>query len=124
VLRKKVLRRCLRNQKKIIRIIKKADKYASCRDFFVELKLLTLPSIIIKQNCIYVKEHLNRFITNVSSFEYNLRNRKMLPPSKNSIENYKINIYNHLPNEIKDAPPKEFASKLKEFLLKKWFLLN
>ena len=43
----------------------------------------------------------------------------MLPPSKNSIENFKINIYNHWPNEIKDAPPKEFTSKLKEFLFKK-----
>ena len=85
---------------------------------------LSLSLFIIKQNCIYVKEHLNRFITDVSSFEYNLRNRKMLPPSKNSIENFKTNIYNHSPNEIKDAPLKEFASKLKEFLLKKWFLLN
>ena len=45
----------------------------------------------------------------------------MLPPSKNSIANFKINIYNHLPNEIKDAPPKEFTSKLKEFLLKNAF---
>jgi len=81
-------------------------------------KVLSPLPLLIKQNCIYVKEHLNRFATNVSSFEYNLRNRKMLAPSKNSIENFKINIYNHLPNEIKDAPPKEFTSKLKEFLLK------
>jgi len=43
----------------------------------------------------------------------------MLPPSKKSIENFRINIYNHLSNEIKDAPLKEFTSKLKEFLLKK-----
>jgi len=56
---KESIDKVFKKQKKIIRIIKKADKYASCRDSFVELKLLTLSSIIIKQNCIYVKEHLN-----------------------------------------------------------------
>ena len=38
----------------------------------------------------------NRFMTN-TSIEYNLRNRKMLPPCKNSMDNFQINTYNQLP---------------------------
>jgi len=82
------------------RVIKYAENYASCRGFFVELDLLTLPSIIIKQNWIYQKENLNSFMTNITSTQYDSRNRKMLPPSKNGTDNFQINIFNHLPKKI------------------------
>jgi len=53
---KESIEEVFKKQEKNIIVIKKADIYASCKDFLVELKLLTLPSIIIKQNCIHAKE--------------------------------------------------------------------
>ena len=45
-----------KKQKSIIKSMQNADKNASCREFFVFLKILTLPSIIILMNCLQVKQ--------------------------------------------------------------------
>jgi len=47
-----------KKQKSIIRIMQNADKNTSCREFFVSLKILTLPSIIILMNCLQVKQNI------------------------------------------------------------------
>jgi len=54
-----------KKQKSIIRIMQKADKNASCWEFFLSLKILTLPSIIILLNCLQVKQNIEEYRSQV-----------------------------------------------------------
>ena len=62
-----------------------ADKNASCREFFVSLKTLTLPSIIILMNCLQVKQNIEEYKSQVYA-DYSLRKRNQLQGSKKNHE--------------------------------------
>ena len=51
---KENIERVFKKQKKILRIMSKVDKTASCRKLFVDMKIMTLPCLIIKNCCLEV----------------------------------------------------------------------
>jgi len=46
----------LKCQKALLRIIDKAQFLDSCKEIFKKLKILTVPSLIIKESCLHVKK--------------------------------------------------------------------
>lgn len=119
---KQNVERVFKKQKKIIRIIKKADRDASCRQFFCELKILTLPSLIIKLSSIEIKKNLQKFEEKNKQKNYKLRNRNKVPLNNgNKLESFQVDVYNNLPERIKVKPLKEFTKDLDIFLLEKAF---
>jgi len=66
------LKGSLRNKKKIIRIMKKVYYLASCKELFVELRILTVPSLVIKHICSHVKKNIDTFLEQGTHSEYNL----------------------------------------------------
>lgn len=91
-----------RAQKKCIRSICKLDQTDSCRPFFIQLKILTVPCTYIFETAIFVKRNLDQFIP-LNSRRHNLKVR--MPPNKTSLLNKSIlcmapRIYNHLPDAI------------------------
>jgi len=82
--------------------MKKVDYLASCKELFVELEVLTVPSLVIKQNCSYVKKNIDTFLKQGAHSEYNLRNRKKLLHTGNQIQNFQVDLYISLPVHIRD----------------------
>jgi len=101
--------------------MKKVDKLASCKQLFVECGILTVPSLIIKHNCMQIKRNIDTFSKKGLNSEYNLRDRKKLTHTGNPIQNLQIDLYNSLPVHIKDLPHKELKVNLNQFLIKNAF---
>nr|CAI5831929.1 unnamed protein product [Callosobruchus analis] len=80
-------------QKYAIRLISKKTQRESCRPLFRELQILPLPGLYIYQSLVFVKNHLNEYITNNSRHEYQTRHASPI-----SIED----VYNLIVNSNKD----------------------
>jgi len=117
---KENIERVFEKQKKILRIMSRVDTTASCRKLFVDMKIMTLPCLIIKNCCLEVKKNINIFMTE-NKVDYNLRTRKKLKCKNNRIENFNVDLFNHLPEYIKNQADDCFKRKLKEFLLSNAF---
>jgi len=101
--------------------MKKVYYLASCKELFVELRILTVPSLVIKHICSHVKKNIDTFLEQGTHSEYNLWNRKKLLHTDNQIQNFQVDLYNSLPVHIKDLSRKEFESQLNQFLIKNAF---
>jgi len=117
-------------QKRIIRIIMKANVRESCRDMFRELGILTLYSQYIYSILMFVANHKEIFKTNNDLNGLNTRQKLNLHvPSVRLTKVQKgvyysgIIIYNKLPNGIKEKIGKlrEFKTVLKRFLMENPF---
>jgi hypothetical protein len=113
-------------QKRIIRIITNKGKCDSCRDFYKQLQILTLPSQYIFSLLTFVAKYKDLFLSNSeihninTRFNYNLH----LPTTHLTLVQKGVlyagsSIYSHLPIHIKSRSNdlKQFKSKLKAFLL-------
>ena len=97
----------------------KVDKTASCRKLFVDMKMMSLPCLILKNCCLEEEKNINIFMTERT--KYNLRTRKKLKCKDDRIENFHVDLFNHLPEYIKNQADNYFKRKLKEFLLSNAF---
>ena len=88
--------------------------------FFLSMKVLTVPSIIILTNCPEVQKNI-KSLKKGAPTEYNLRERYKIPPTYNKIRNFQINLYNNIPNKIKVLPLKDFKSELNRVLFENAF---
>uniref|UniRef100_A0A8D8RTF7 Uncharacterized protein n=1 Tax=Cacopsylla melanoneura TaxID=428564 RepID=A0A8D8RTF7_9HEMI len=61
------------NRKRAVRILKRASSRKSCRDFFKELKSVTLPGLHIVETLKFVKGHPENFPQFKSISSYNTR---------------------------------------------------
>ena len=116
-----------RFQKKCIRIIMNAKPRESCRQFFINLKLLTLPSLYIYETCCLVKSNWSFFQNHLTTHNYNTRNKNDLyvPFEQTSIAfkgtvNQAIKLYNSLPSNLKSLSH-NFNTNLKTYLLEKCY---
>jgi len=102
--------------------MKHVDKLASCKELFEESGILTVPSLIIKHNCMQIKRNIDTFSEKGIHSEYNLRDRKKLAHAGNRTQNLQTDLYNSLPVHIKDLSYKAFKIHLNQFLIKTVFI--
>jgi hypothetical protein len=71
----KNLTKIFKLRKKLIRLIASVSSTTSCKQYFKELKIMTLPSIKIYEILVHIKMSLNRFKTNSLTHSYYTMNR-------------------------------------------------
>lgn len=118
------------SQKRILRSIASLPYSHTCRDVFVQYKLLTLTSLFIYEMCIYVFQNKHKFNLNKDIHSANTRQKNdiRVPFSKLTIANKSPNylgpkIYNNLPDHLKRNNMKlyHFKREMKLFLVDKCF---
>lgn len=113
-------------QKRMIRILTGTPRRDSCRNFFKQLQILTLPSQYIYSLLIFVVRNGNLFSFNseVHNLQTRFKNNLHLPTTNLALVQRGVlysgsRIFNHLPIQIKNdyGNFKSFKRKLKKFLL-------
>lgn len=115
-------------QKKALRTMLKLKKLTSCKNYFIQENILTLPSLYIYQCISYVKKNYNEFYCE-PKYEYNTRNKRMLRPPTSRIQLVEngplcqcMILYNKLPEYLKHITDyKIFRKESKKFLIENCF---
>lgn len=121
--------RLFKLQKKAIRYIAGASKGETCKIFFKNLQILTLPCIYILEILIYIKNNLNLFLPNNYNHNYNTREGYNLMIPLHSLSKYEespkymsIILYNKLPNRFKSITNlNTFKRDVKSYLIQNSF---
>jgi hypothetical protein len=109
----------------MVRLLMEARPRDSCTEFLKMLNLLPLASQYIFSLALFMVNNKTRFRQNCNIHNFNTRNDSNLFPSNDlpvevpkSPSNASINIYNHLPSDIKDLAcvMKHFEKALKKVL--------
>lgn len=115
-------------QRKAVRIITHMPFRADVRLKFVELKILTFPSLFIYRCLLWIRQNLDRFRSHGEVHDYNTRNASHLIPefsrltkSRFSMNYYAPKFYNRIPTAWKSLSERVFQVKLKTFLIEKSF---
>lgn len=117
-------------QKKCVRILTNTKPRDSCRPHFIKNKILTLPSLYIKQASLFVRKNKILFKTKQdNNINYNRRNGNKieLPPTKLKLASQSphhrlAKIYNKIPEYLKNEEKDTlFCKNLKLFLLEKCY---
>lgn len=115
-------------QKKLIRIIANIEQTDSCKPYFQQYQILTLPSIYILETCKFVRKHPNFYTKrkdNTAPYQFRYNNKLNLPNSRMTLHSnspyvMSIKIFNKVPELIKQQiNDKTFSKLLKQFLLSK-----
>lgn len=123
--------RVFRMQKRAVRAIARTAWDAPARPYFISLQVLTLPSIIILQAVMHVRQNLERFKTRGDHHArcYNTRGAGKLASVPNRLaKSDRLThvlgpaLYNNLPDDIVTAPSlSSFKRRLKSWLVEKAF---
>jgi hypothetical protein len=125
----KNLKKSFKPQKRVIRLIANVSSTTSCKPYFNELKIMTLPCTYIYKLLVNMEITLNRFKANSLIYSYNTRkgfglfvtshNTKLF---KQSFAHKGVLIFNKLSSEIKNTDPiTKFEKILFNFLIQKSF---
>lgn len=112
-------------QRKAIRILANIGFRDDCRNHFLALNILTLPSAYILQCLIHMYDHRTDFSQNMDIHKYNTRNRENLSTQFVRLERVKnvyhwgIKFYNCLDKETKGLTRSRFCAKVKKLLITK-----
>ena len=68
--------RIFRLQNKVMRLIGKMGRYASCRNLFKELNILPLPCLYISEVVCYVKSNMDKMKCNEELHDHCTRQKK------------------------------------------------
>ena len=111
-------------QKRAIRIICGVTSRFHTRPLFINLGILTLPSIFVLSCLLYVKNHINNFKICSSVHDYPTRNRFNICINKykysktqNSFQYVSIKLFNSIPLNIRNLNINEFRNKIKCVLI-------
>jgi hypothetical protein len=113
-------------QKRAVRNIYNMNPKESLRDVFKTINILTLPSLYIFSNIMFVRKNLHKYNKNSDIHCINTRNKNKLQlpryrrakTSKSFIGNG-IKFYNKIPSKITDLPESKFKKCIKEVLSNK-----
>lgn len=111
-------------QKRIIRLIFGIKVPTSCKEFFIENKLLNLTCIYILKCSMYVFKYKQKFKQLAHNHSYATRHGTNLLYPRHTTTRYEkspyyscVRIFNHLPKVIRDeTEANKFRKKLKEYL--------
>ncbi|PSN54622.1 hypothetical protein C0J52_10835 [Blattella germanica] len=110
-------------QKRSVRLICGVHSNTHCKPLFVELGILTLPSMFVLECLLYVKENIDDYqiCTNIHSYPTrncsNIYNRKCkYCRTTNSFVYMSVQLFNSLPQEVKNLSISVFARKVKATL--------
>ncbi|KAK9881746.1 hypothetical protein WA026_017267 [Henosepilachna vigintioctopunctata] len=115
-------RRVFIAQKRIIRLLFRLHPTESCRKYFIENKILTLPSIFILKAAMYVRQNFDYFIKLGVSYSTRNGNKLLFPKHKSALyekspKYVSVAIYNKLPAYVTNLSTlKKFKKELKLFL--------
>lgn len=117
-------------QKRCVRSIFGLCQMDSCRPFFKQYKLLTLPCLYILEMCLFVHKHQYLFLKNIEVSTRVLRKQhrnrlfkcasRLQLVEKNSFH-MSIKIYNKLPDEYKMLPLNKFRTAVTTWLAENCF---
>lgn len=114
-------------QRRVIRIIVNTGYRDDCKDYFIELKILTLPCIfiyrcveyIISKSDVYSKLNaVHTYNTRTDDYAYK---KLRLTRSRDGLNYYCIKFFNAIPTHVRTMESKTFLAKLKSYLLKNAF---
>lgn len=113
-------------QKRAIRAMLKLRPRDSCHQHFIDLSILTVPSLFMFESICYVKEHN---LIQPHNHDYNTRNRHLNPSIQHRLKLFEIKpefvglkLFSKLPQGIRDINDiKKFKTQLKSYLLKGCF---
>lgn len=116
-------------QKKILRVMFHLSSFVSCKDVFINYQILTVPSLLIYELCIYIHNNQDKFIKhdNIHTINTRQKNNFYVPYCRLNVTcsspNYVgLKIYNRLPSELKLCPSTGlFKKRLKQHLICKCF---
>lgn len=115
-------------QKRAIRVMQGLSKFDSCKDSFVKLKIMTLPSLFIFYNLIHIKENIQNFEIQSLRHKYNTRSKQnIITPTvrlTTSVKSYRfqqIKLFNKLPLEVRCLSTNKFKKLISRWLKKKAF---
>lgn len=115
-------------QKRCVRAICGLRPETSCKPFFKELKLLTVPSLYLYEVSVFVKSHMYQF--QKKEYYKNSVSRRpdklWLPPCRtrqrqNNSYHMCIRIYNKLPEDMKKLNLNQFRKSLRDWLINKCY---
>ncbi|XP_050294198.1 uncharacterized protein LOC126734556 [Anthonomus grandis grandis] len=111
-------------QRRVIRVLAGLAYREDCKAAFKQLGILTLPSVYILENLLYVKRNTQSFTTHQDIHGYNTRHRTDFVPPYCRLERCRdgpgfwgIKLFIALPSEIKYLPLNSFKTKIKKVLL-------
>lgn len=115
-------------QRRAIRVMSGLQFMQDCKNTFVELGILTLPSLYILSCVCHLHSHPENVSSHVNNHSYATRNKNMPQPSylrleksKNAINYYSFMFYNVLPSHFKSLPSIQFKSAVQKYLVNKAF---
>lgn len=111
-------------QRKAVRVICGLGYRDDCRACFRELGVLTLPSLYILENLLYVVKNIHLFSTHEDVHTYQTRNKCNLVPAywrirrcQNGPGYWAVKYFNVLPSKIKTLPVEKFKQIVKQILI-------
>jgi hypothetical protein len=115
-------------QKKALRIMAGVSRRESCKPLFKHFSILTVQSIFIFQNLLYVKQNINQFSCRSSIHDYPTRQsqdlviaRPRLQKFANSHKYLQIKMFNKLPENFRSLDMNVFKRQLHSILVENAF---
>lgn len=120
-------RRIFGFQRRAVRVLSGLGYREDCRGAFIRLGILTLPSLYILENLLYIKQH-NNSLRHQDVHQHNTRNCANFVPMYSRLERCRsrpeaiaVRLLNKLPVSIKEKPVNAFKCYVKKFLLQRAF---
>ncbi|XP_031358058.1 uncharacterized protein LOC116181770 [Photinus pyralis] len=115
-------------QRRAVRVVAGLGYRQDCRQVFIKLQILTLPSVYILQALCYARDSVDSLKWNGQQHTHNTRNKDnltiqycRLTTSQNGCEYQAKTLYNSLPVNVRCLPAKLFKDCIKKYLLSKAF---
>ena len=120
--------RLFRLQRRAVRLLAGLGYGEDCRAVFRDSGVLTVPSLYILENLLYVKKNLHMYVTHGDVHGYETRNRGELVPGywrlrrcQSGIGYWAIKFFNVLPLDIKSLPVTKFKTEMRKLLIRHTF---
>ena len=121
-----MMQRVFNVQRRVVRVMCGLGYREECRGHFVEMGVMTAPSLYIFECLKYIRSEAADRVTYADIHSYNTRHReniavnfKRLERSRNSINYYAARFYNVINRGVRALPTRSFLSIMKEHLTKK-----